>query len=92
MFTFDPEGKITWANSQCKSQFLIYEILLCFRPQSVTSKSIDTSIGYEMTGHSRNIDEHSPMSFLNCVEQQDRDAFLSEWRNLTVAKEEVSME
>ncbi|KAF8857518.1 hypothetical protein BDZ45DRAFT_623738 [Acephala macrosclerotiorum] len=64
MFTFDPEGKITWANSQW----------------------------YEMTGHSRNVDEHSPMSFLHCVEQQDRDAFLSEWQTLTVAKEEVSME
>ncbi|CZR56710.1 uncharacterized protein PAC_06599 [Phialocephala subalpina] len=64
MFTFDPEGKITWANSQW----------------------------YEMTGHPRNVDEHSPMSFVNCVEQQDRDAFLNEWQNLTVAKEEVSME
>jgi len=64
MFTFDPECKITWANSQW----------------------------YEMTGHSRNPAEHCPMSFLNCIEQQDHDEFRLQWQKLTVAKEEVTSE
>ncbi|CAL3973130.1 unnamed protein product [Diplocarpon coronariae] len=64
MFTFDPEGKITWANSQC----------------------------YEMTGHSRATDAHYPMSILECIEYQDRTAFKDEWQQLTVTKEEVTME
>ena len=32
------------------------------------------------------------MSFLNSVEQQDHAAFHVEWKKLTVAKEEISME
>ncbi len=52
----------------------------------------DLRLGYEMTGHSRNLEEHYPMSFLNSIEQQDREAFHVEWRKLTVTKEEVSME
>ncbi|KAI9047233.1 hypothetical protein LZ554_008687 [Drepanopeziza brunnea f. sp. 'monogermtubi'] len=64
MFTLDPEGTITWANSQC----------------------------YEMTGHSRDPDAHFPMSILSCIELQDREAFKDEWKKLTLAKEEVSME
>jgi hypothetical protein len=48
--------------------------------------------GYEMTGHSRNPEEHYPMSFLKCVEQQDHAAFHLEWERLTQLKEEVSME
>jgi signal transduction histidine kinase len=64
MFTFDPEGTITWANPQW----------------------------YEMTGHSRDPDQHYPMSILNCIEQQDHAAFHDQWRRLTVAKEEVTSE
>jgi PAS domain S-box-containing protein len=64
MFTFDPEGRVTWANSQW----------------------------YEMTGHSRNLDEHCPMSFLNFIEQHDHEAFHNDWQKLTVAKEEVNSE
>ncbi|KAG4433438.1 hypothetical protein IFR05_011084 [Cadophora sp. M221] len=47
---------------------------------------------YEMTGHSRDEKEHYPMSILNCIETQDREAFKAEWQKLTVTKEEVSME
>lgn len=47
---------------------------------------------YEMTGHPRNEEEHSPMSFLQLIEQQDHDAFRKQWEKLTVAKEEVSSE
>ena len=32
------------------------------------------------------------MSFLNCIEQQDRDTFRSEWQKLTIYKEEVTLE
>jgi hypothetical protein len=45
-----------------------------------------------MTGHSRNLAEHGPMSFLNSVEQQDHEAFSRLWEKLAVAKEEVSSE
>lgn len=45
-----------------------------------------------MTGHSRNPEEHIPMSFLECIEQQDREAFRAEWLKLTVAKDEVTLE
>lgn len=48
--------------------------------------------GYEMTGHSRDEKEHYPMSILNCIETQDREAFKAEWQKLAVTKEEVSME
>ncbi|KAK0124012.1 hypothetical protein ONS95_008999 [Cadophora gregata] len=47
---------------------------------------------YEMTGHSRDEKAHYPMSILNCIENQDREAFRSEWQNLKDSKEEVSME
>ncbi|KUJ17359.1 uncharacterized protein LY89DRAFT_733212 [Mollisia scopiformis] len=47
---------------------------------------------YEMIGHPRNLEENSPMSFLNCVEQQDRQKFHEAWEKLTVAREEISME
>lgn len=45
-----------------------------------------------MTGHSRDEKEHYPMSILNCIETQDREAFKAEWQKLAVTKEEVSME
>jgi hypothetical protein len=45
-----------------------------------------------MTGHSRERAEHTPMSFLNVIEQQDHEAFSMLWRKLTVGKEEVSAE
>ncbi len=45
-----------------------------------------------MTGHSRDPDQHYPMSILNCIEQQDHAAFHDQWRRLTVAKEEVTSE
>ena len=64
MFTFDPQGTITWANP----------------------------LWYEMTGHSRNLDEHCPMSFLNFIEQQDHEAFRIGWQKLTILREEVSSE
>lgn len=49
-------------------------------------------LGYEMTGHSRNLEEHYPMSFVTSIENQDRDAFKAEWKKLIVTKEEVTME
>lgn len=93
MFTFDSEGTITWANSQCMLAFLLHSNHFNVELKSTTqgTKSIDTFSGYEMTGHSRNVNER-PMSFLGCVVEQDRDAFLTEWMNLTISKEEVSME
>jgi len=45
-----------------------------------------------MTGHSRSPEEHYAMSFLNCIAQEDREAFHIEWQKLTVAKEEVTLE
>lgn len=45
-----------------------------------------------MTGHSRNHAEHYPMSILDCIDQQDREAFLKEWQKIVVAKEEVGLE
>lgn len=47
---------------------------------------------YEMTGHSRNLAEHGPMSFLNFIDQQDHEEFSRLWEKLSVAKEEVSSE
>lgn len=64
IFTFNPDGRITWANSQW----------------------------YEMTGHSRNEKEHSPMSFLKSIEPQDHEAFRMQWKKLTIDKEEVTTE
>jgi hypothetical protein len=45
-----------------------------------------------MTGHSRNLAEHGPMSFLNFIYQQDHEAFNLLWQKLAVIKEEVSSE
>jgi hypothetical protein len=45
-----------------------------------------------MTGHSRDPDQHYPMSILNSIEQQDHEAFHDQWQRLTVAKEEVTSE
>ena len=45
-----------------------------------------------MTGHSRNPEDHSPMSFMDCIEKQDHQVFLDEWRKLVEAKEEVAAE
>lgn len=64
---------------------MLYQLMLDF---SVTDKVE----GYEMTGHPRNMAEHSPTSFLDCVYQDDREAFLGSWQKLTIAKEEVTME
>ncbi len=50
------------------------------------------NLGYEMTGHSRNSEGHYPMSFVNSIENQDRDAFMAEWKNLIATKEEITME
>ncbi|KAL2062733.1 hypothetical protein VTL71DRAFT_5805 [Oculimacula yallundae] len=47
---------------------------------------------YEMTGHSRDEKEHYPMSILNCIENNDREAFKAKWQQLTDTKEEISME
>jgi len=46
-------------------------------------------LGYEMTGHSRNSAEHYPMSILDFIEQQDREAFMKEWEKIVVLKEEA---
>jgi len=60
--------------------------------KSISNADAELFTGYEMTGHSRNPEEHSPMSFLNCVEQRDHADFHAGWERLTQAKEEVSME
>ena len=64
MFTFDPDGAITWANSQW----------------------------YDMTGHSREKDEILPGSFLKAIDKQDHETFLAQWRELTIEKNEVSVQ
>lgn len=45
-----------------------------------------------MTGFTREERGKRPMSFLDCIEQQDRDAFLKEWEKVVVLKQEVSVE
>ena len=45
-----------------------------------------------MTGHSRNLAEHGPMSFLNFIDPQDHEAFNLLWQKLAIIKEEVSSE
>ena len=54
--------------------------------------SADNMIGYEMTGHPRNAEDHSPMSILQCIEPRDHEAFRNEWQQLITSKEEISTE
>lgn len=97
MFTFDPEGTITWANSQCMilkslSAIPIFrsDITLIIYPLTKTLSNL--IIGYEITGDSRSFEEHYSMSFLNVVDEQDHKAFRVEWDKLTMDKSEVRLE
>lgn len=52
---------------------------------------LTSPLDYEMTGHVRDT-EQRPMSFLDCIEQQDSEVFLKEWANVVVSKQEIGVE